>query len=98
MGLEISLKVLDYFVTEKHLVMFKMYIEIHCRVIYFEHNKHCKISNDECIGILFLLHRISKKRYQMGECRTKMIYLVSLKNLCTCAIKFVGNENRKYSI
>ena len=38
-----------------------MYIDIHCRVIYFEHNKHCKISNDECIGILLLLHRISKK-------------------------------------
>ena len=43
MGLEISRNDLDYFVTEKHLVMFKMYIEIHCRVIYFEHNKDCKI-------------------------------------------------------
>ena len=42
-GWEISFKVLDYIVTEKHLAMFKMYIEIHCRVIYFEHNKHCKI-------------------------------------------------------
>ena len=61
------LKVLDYFVTEKHLVMFKMYIEIHCRVIYFEHNKSSKISNDECIGILLLLHRISKKHQTKWE-------------------------------
>ena len=72
MGLKISRNDLDCFVTEKHLVIFEMYIEIHRRVIYFEHNKYSKISNDECIGILLLLHRILKKTSnQMGKCRTK---------------------------
>ena len=47
MGLKISRNDLDCFVTEKHLVIFEMYIEIHRRVIYFEHNKYSKISNDE---------------------------------------------------
>ena len=36
MGFEISRNDLDYFVTEKHLVIFEMYIEIHRRVIYFD--------------------------------------------------------------
>ena len=88
MGLEISRNDLDYFVTEKHLVIFEMYIEIHRRVIYFEHNKYSKISNDECIEILLLLHRILTKKHQTkwGSVEPKMIYLVSLKNLCICAI------------
>ena len=87
MGLKISRNDLDYFVTEKHLVIFEMYIESHRRVIYFEHDKYSKISNDECIGILLLLHRILKKHQtKLGSVEPKMIYLVSLKNLCICAI------------
>ena len=87
MGLKISRNDLDCFVTEKHLVIFEMYIEIHRRVIYFEHNKYSKISNDECIGILLLLHRMSKKHLtKFGSVEPKMTCLVSLKNLCRCAI------------